>query len=218
MAGAAKKQDQDVEIFESATQTQKDVIRILKNKTNRGLKKKLLELHVGELAEIIHTLPANKRSVVYKSIKQEIDPEVLTYLDPDLVEELVEFLGAKSSAKAITKLDTEDAVAVIEDLPQETQVEILDEAKGKSKASLQESLEYGEDSAGRLMKRNFIFAPEFWKVGDLIDYMRENSRSLDGDFYGVFIVDPKFISPHRFCAFKPSYAESARRRFKEVNG
>ena len=38
--------------------------------------------------------------------------------------------------------------------------------------SLKRSLDFPEDSAGRLMQREFVAIPQFWTVGKTIDYMR----------------------------------------------
>ena len=53
-----------------------------------------------------------------------------------------------------------------------------------------ESLNYPENTAGRLMQREFISLPAFWTVGETIDFMRE-SDNLPNYFYDFFVVDPR---------------------------
>ena len=53
-----------------------------------------------------------------------------------------------------------------------------------------ESLNYPENTAGRLMQREFISLPAFWTVGQTIDFMRE-SDDLPHDFYEIFVVNPR---------------------------
>jgi len=57
------------------------------------------------------------------------------------------------------------------------------------RAHFKSGLGYPEDSAGRLMQRHFIGIPEFWTVGQAIDFMRD-SKDLPEDFYELFVVDP----------------------------
>jgi len=55
---------------------------------------------------------------------------------------------------------------------------------------VEEGLAFPEDSAGRLMERDFVAVPAFWSVGETIDFLRE-SDDLPNDFYDIFVVDPR---------------------------
>ena len=54
----------------------------------------------------------------------------------------------------------------------------------------EEHLAFPEDSAGRLMQRDFVAVPTFWTVGQTIDFMRE-TENLPDEFYDIFVVDPR---------------------------
>jgi magnesium transporter len=51
-------------------------------------------------------------------------------------------------------------------------------------------MSYPEDSAGRLMQREVVVAPEHWTVGQAIDYLREADH-LPDQFYHLILVDPR---------------------------
>lgn len=57
------------------------------------------------------------------------------------------------------------------------------------RAAIEEALSYPEETAGRLMQRELIAAPEHWTIGDVIDYLRADDQ-LTTDFWEVFVVDP----------------------------
>jgi magnesium transporter len=57
------------------------------------------------------------------------------------------------------------------------------------RATLKQGLAFPEDSAGRLMQRDFVAVPTFWTVGETIDFLRE-ADDLPNDFYDIFVVDP----------------------------
>ena len=61
----------------------------------------------------------------------------------------------------------------------------------KDRFVLLESLSYPEDSAARIMQRQFTAIPSNWSVGQTIDYLREN-RDLPEEFLEIFIVDNEF--------------------------
>ena len=56
---------------------------------------------------------------------------------------------------------------------------------------LEEGLSYPEDSAARIMQREFTAVPSNWSVGQTIDYLREN-KDLPKEFLEIFIVDNEF--------------------------
>ena len=87
------------------------------------------------------------------------------------------------------ELESDDAVAILEDLEPEERAEVLANIPAVERVALARSLEYPEDSAGRLMQTEFIAVPPFWSVGQTIDHLREAS-DLPEEFYGLFVIDP----------------------------
>ena len=68
---------------------------------------------------------------------------------------------------------------------------ILSELPPKDRFALLEGLSYPEDSAARIMQREFTAIPSNWSVGQTIDYLREN-KDLPEEFLEIFIVDENF--------------------------
>jgi magnesium transporter len=62
---------------------------------------------------------------------------------------------------------------MLEDLDEEDQQAVLAEMEPEDRAAIESALSYPEESAGRLMSRDFVAVPEHMTVGDLIDYLRE---------------------------------------------
>jgi len=157
------------------------------------LVKSLLEpLHAADIADFIDAISYEKRRNLISLIRDGFNPEILVDLDYTVREEILDLLGAKQSASAIKSLDKDDAVDIIENLEDEDRKEILEAMPEKHREMLEEGLAYPEDSAGRLIEENIVSIPEFWTVGQTIDYLRA-SKNLPEDFYQVFVVDPKLI-------------------------
>src|SRR3546814_6307268 len=104
-------------------------------------------------------------------------------------DDLIDALAPHEVADLATQLDTDDAVAIIEDLEAEEQRAVLRAMPADDRAAIEAALSYPEESAGRLMQRELIAVPEPWTVGQIIDYLRENPE-LTTDFWAVFVVDP----------------------------
>ena len=61
----------------------------------------------------------------------------------------------------------------------------------KDRFLLEEGLGYPEDSAARIMQREFTAIPSNWSVGQTIDYLRE-SKTLPEEFLEIFVLDSEF--------------------------
>jgi magnesium transporter len=145
-------------------------------------------LHPADTADLIETLSGEDRRRIVDLLRRDLDGEVLTYLDERVRDEVVEQLDAAEVAGAIGELDIDDQVEVLEDLDEADQREILEAVPEPERTVLEEALAYPEDSAGRLMQREFVSVPSHWTVGDAIDFARA-AVDLPDDFYDLFVVD-----------------------------
>jgi magnesium transporter len=148
-------------------------------------------LHVADQADLLEQLGHEERMTLVAELKLKLDPELLTHLDETLREELLEQLTPEETGAAIARLDTDDAIEVLEDLDEAEQIAILQTLPMPERAAVEQGLTYPEDSAGRLMQRQLVAAPEFWTVGQTIDYLRAKP-DLPDDFYDIYIVNPRF--------------------------
>src|SRR5690606_38994633 len=58
--------------------------------------------------------------------------------------------------------------------------------------AIETALAYGDETAGRLMQREVLAAPQFWTVGQAIDHIRAASDDLPELFFDIYVVDPAF--------------------------
>ena len=149
------------------------------------------ELHPADLADLLGLLNEEERERLIELLGGGLPAEVLAELDPDIRESVVLAMRPEKVAEAVADLDTDDAAFVLEDLDEEKRAEILAEVPVTDRLALHAALEYEEESAGRLMQREFFAAPAYWTVGQIIDRMR-GSEDLPDRFYEVFVVDPSF--------------------------
>jgi len=148
-------------------------------------------LHAADQADLLEQLGHEERVRLVAELKRELDPELLTHLDETLREEVLEQLTPEETGAAIAQLDTDDAIEVLGDLDESEQIAILQTLPMPERAAVEQGLTYPEDSAGRLMQRELVAAPEFWTVGQAIDYLR-SKPDLPDEFYDIYIVNPRF--------------------------
>ncbi|MCZ8325942.1 MAG: magnesium transporter [Sphingomonadaceae bacterium] len=155
-------------------------------------------LHPADIADLFELLDADERPALAAAISDLMGSEVYAELNDYVREDIVEQLPAETVADIAEQLDTDDAVAMLEDLDEEDQQAVLAEMEPEDRAVIEAALSYPEESAGRLMSRDFVAVPEHMTVGDLIDFLREG-RDLANEFWEVFIVDARF-HPLGTCA------------------
>jgi magnesium transporter len=155
-------------------------------------------LHPADVADLFELIERDERPLLAKAISDLMGSEVFAELNDHVRELLVESLPAGEVADIAEQLDTDDAVAMLEDLDEHDQQAVLAEMEPEDRAAIQAARSYPEESAGRLMSRDFVAVPEHMTVGNLIDFLREEGE-LATEFWEVFIVDARF-HPIGTCA------------------
>jgi magnesium transporter len=149
------------------------------------------DLHESDLADLIGALDAEERPVLVRLMGAAFDFSALVELDETVRVQLIEDLPHETVVEGVRDLDSDDAVYILEDLDADDREAILDHIPVAERVGLVRSLDYPEDSAGRLMQTEFIAVPPTWTVGQVIDYCRE-TEDLPEDFYEIHVVDATF--------------------------
>jgi magnesium transporter len=155
------------------------------------LRELTLPLHEADLANLIELLRPEQRTALVATLGADFDAAALPELDAAVRDQVLEGMPSERVAEALQQLDSDDAVYVIEDLDKDEQSDILAKLPHFERLALERSLEYPEDSAGRIMQTDLIAVPPFWSVGQTIDFMRV-ADDLPDRFYEIFVVDPAY--------------------------
>ena len=149
----------------------------------------LKDTHNADIADILQNLDPVLRLSLLNIMDKNFDPEILTYLNDSLREEIIQTLDIKQLANNAKSLDIDDAVDLAEDLEEKNQNIFLENLDKEERTLVKEGLNYPEDSAGRLMQRQFVAIEQSWNVGQAIDYLRNNKESLPEDFYDIYLIN-----------------------------
>ncbi len=150
-----------------------------------------LGLHEADLADLIQLLKPDQRAELIATLGSEFNAAALPELDEAVRDQVLEAMPNEQVAEALQHLDSDEAVYLLEDLDKQDQSEILAKLPLFERAALERSLEYKEDSAGRIMQTDLIAVPPFWSVGQTLDHMQE-ADDLPERFYEIFVVDPSY--------------------------
>src|SRR4029079_16025642 len=166
----------------------KSVARRIETGDASGLRDLVGDLHEADMGALIEALEPEQRPRLVSLLGIDFDFTALTEVDDAVRDEILDELPPQAVAKGVSELESDDAVAILEDLPKEEQAEILEQLPQPDRATLARSLDYPEESAGRRMQTEFIAVPPSWNVGQAIDYMRE-TQELPERFFELYVTD-----------------------------
>ena len=151
----------------------------------------LKDLHESDVANLIENLSNETRIKLIELEEFNIDPDIFIELNESIQSEVLQLLSTDSIINIIKRLESDDSIKILENLEKIKKNAVLEKLPPKDKFLLEEGLSYPEDSAARIMQREFTAVPSNWSVGQTIDYLREN-KDLPKEFLEIFIVDNDF--------------------------
>jgi magnesium transporter len=161
----------------------------IEQQNKSALKKRTQEYHYADLAEIIDELSVEEGVYLIKLLDSEKTSDVLTEVDEDIREKILELLSDKEIAGEVEELDTDDAADLIAELPEERQAEVIAEIEDVERAQdIQELLTYDEDSAGGLMAKELVSVNENWTVTQCVREMRKQASEVTR-VHSIYVVD-----------------------------
>ena len=150
----------------------------------------LKELSPADAAELLSKIKEDDRQELLSMYGEALDPQIFAELDQELSRSALATMPTASVVEIISKLESDDALLLVETLKPNVQKEVINRLSTKDRLALEEGLSFPEDSAGRLMRRELVAIPEFWTVGKTIDYLRTSTETLPEDFFDLFIINP----------------------------
>ena len=147
-------------------------------------------LHHADMANLLERLNREDRRQLVDVIRTDFNADVLPELVTDVRDEVMDTLGFENLASTLDELDSDDAVYVAGKLDPDELEKLLERIPQTTRTLIEQGLAYGEDSAGRLMQRELVAVPNYWTVGETIDYLR-STLNVPDKFHAVFVVDPR---------------------------
>ena len=163
----------------------------IKENDTEFLAKTLKEQHASDSADLIENLVPESRLKLIELEGFSLDPEIFIELNESIQTEIFIILSTESIVNILKRLESDNALKIIENLDEKKKNIVLEKLPPKDRFVLLEGLSYPEDSAARIMQREFAAIPSNWSVGQTIDYIRE-SKDLPEEFLEIFIVDSNF--------------------------
>jgi len=169
-----------------------DITDALHDGDKKQVRSLIDNLSVTESAELLAKIIPDDRDALIDQHLKQFDAETFVELDEELRKTILESMPPKQVATIVSDLDSDDAVDLLYNLDPVFQKDVLKKLSAKNRATVEEGLTFPDESAGRLMQREFVAIPQFWTIGKTIDYLRAAGDQLPQEFFDIFIIDPLY--------------------------
>lgn len=176
------------------------ILNVLKEAISRAIAKSdiktleriLTKTHRGDISEVVKYLNKPDRVKLF-SILLKLDTKkavaVFLDLDDDIQLDILRGLTHRESINFILELPTSDIAKLIENLPQEIKIGILDKLKDEEKEKIQKILKEGEDLITSIVREDFISMEEDMTVEESLEKIKEIPNETEVIY--IYITDSK---------------------------
>jgi len=164
------------------------ILDMVRRLNRRGAIEHLMKLiqktHPADMAWVYRHLTETERTAVFNIIvKTNSVGQFLSELDGLLVTDLVKGLTPQYMAEILSDMPSDDAVDILEVLPDTIADEIREHMGKKDRDEVEELLQYDPETAGGLMSPDFMYLDEEMVIGDAIKSVQKRSAEKEMVFY-----------------------------------
>lgn len=166
------------------------VRKLVRRKASRHLARLLGKVRPNDVPVLLEGLTDAEQVSVFEVLLAHY-PEsagaVLTEMEAHERRHMLELLAVDQIAVILEHVPVDDAAEIVEQLTDETRESVLRRVDVRRKADVQSHLEYGDQTAGRIMNTEFFSLPESTTAGEAIAAIQQ-ARDAEMIFY-LFVVD-----------------------------
>lgn len=160
----------------------------IREKKWEEIRRRMLEFHPGEAADVIEKLPDNESTVVFRLLPEDFSADIFEYLDSYNQQSIIKNLGKREVAAVLNDMSPDDRTAFLgklSDKIMKSTLNLLSDEERKVAASL---LGYDENSVGRLMTPYYIQVKKDWTVAQVLEHIRRIGKKSE-TLNIVYVVD-----------------------------
>ena len=175
--------------FEITDEFLENLVGFIDKNNDSKIKNLFEEVHFADIAEVLDEVSFEEAIYIIKLLDSEKTSEILTELDEDTREKILENFSAKEIANEVEEMDSDDAADIIGELSEERQKRVINELEDTELAEdIKELLSYGDDTAGSLMAKELVKVYETWTVAGCMRRIRGQAQDVTR-VHSIYVVD-----------------------------
>ena len=175
--------------FEITNEFLENLVGFIDKNNDSKIKNIFEDVHFADIAEVLDEVSFDKAIYIIKLLDSEKTSEILTELDEDTREKILENFSAKEIANEVEEMDSDDAADIIGELSEARQKRVINELEDTELAEdIKELLSYGDDTAGSLMAKELVKVYETWTVAGCMRRIRGQAQEVTR-VHSIYVVD-----------------------------
>ena len=148
----------------------------------------LIEHHPIDTARVLERLSPIEAWASLVLVEEPYRAEIVENFSPEFAARVFTLAGLESTVRLVREMPSEVSTDIFECLPEDFEQKLLDELPNAHSDTIEELLEYPEDTAGSLMSPDFVALQETATVNDALTRLRRLS-SVGKNVNYVYVID-----------------------------
>lgn len=162
--------------------------RLLRKGAISSVSKILKKTHSADIALLMRNITPKERLKIFSLIDSvEVQAEVISHLDSDIIPEFIESLGIDNTVSLLMELPSDDRNEILSHLPEELKDKIVEKVIALDSKNIEMLLKYEENTAGSIMSTEFLALNKELTVEEAIKYIR-TEPDVEMMFY-IYVIN-----------------------------
>ena len=152
---------------------------LLEKKSYAELRDLFLPIEPADIALLLEESGEEKMPVLYRLLPKELAAEVFVELESDSQEMLINGFSNTELKEVLDELYLDDAADIVEEMPANVVIRILEKASPEMRKGINEILKYPEDSAGSIMTVEYLSLKRHMSVEEAFKRIRRRGGEME---------------------------------------
>jgi magnesium transporter len=146
------------------------------------------DLHPADLAEILSAIEPKDACLGFRFLPRDVAAQSFSYLPAETQEAMIQQLGNETAVNVLEGMTPDDRAALVDELPEEVAQRLVASLSPQTRKVTQAILGYPPQSVGRLMTPDYVRVRPDWTCGKAIDHIRKYGKDAE-TINIVYVVD-----------------------------
>lgn len=152
------------------------------------LRASIADLHPADLAEILSAIEPKDACLGFRFLPRDAAAQAFSYLPAETQESMIQQLGNETAINVLEGMTPDDRAALVDELPEEVAQRLVASLSPQTRKVTQAILGYPAQSVGRLMTPDYVRVRPDWTCGKAIDHIRKYGKDAE-TINIVYVVD-----------------------------
>jgi magnesium transporter len=167
-----------------------DIAHLLEAGERQRITALLTDLHPTDLAEVLEELPAGHRRQILGLFDVEFVANVLQEMEYAEAARVLRDLDGERASAVLDEMSTDDLADLLGELPESEAGRLLSLMESDEAEDVQELLEYGEETAGGIMAKDFIALDRRLTAAEATERVRAQAEEAETAYY-TYVVNER---------------------------